>query len=225
MPAKRDPVRAEECWGASVLSNFIVLEGLDGSGTTTQLRLLEHKLSALGIPCFCTGEPTDGPIGQVIREILQLRHRAHPNTVALLFAADRSEHLWQQPGGIVPRLRRGELVICDRYLFSSLAYQSLECDYEFVLSLNRSFPLPERVFFLDTPAALSQQRLEQRSGRMQELFDRPEIQRDILAGYERAFACCTQTGMAVHRLDGRQEPRRIFENLWTILQTVPMLKP
>ena len=111
---------------------------------------------AIGIAQFCTGDPTMGPVGRVIRKILKRQIAAGPDTVALLFAADRTEHLYEENDGILSHLRRGELVICDRYLFSSLAYQSLACDPEFVFYLNSRFPLPRHLVFLNTPVTLSQ---------------------------------------------------------------------
>ena len=108
----------------------MVLEGLDGAGTTTQLRMLSERLARDGKQHWATWEPTDGTIGKMLRGILARDIRAHPRTVALLYAADRSEHVHEPQTGIEARTRNGELVICDRYLFSSLAYQGLECGYE-----------------------------------------------------------------------------------------------
>lgn len=94
---------------------FVVFEGLDGSGTSTQLAIIGAWLG-----CFTTFEPTNGPIGALIRE--KLREGGFSNeTMALLFAADRKEHLEKE---IEPRLARGEVVLCDRYVMSSLAYQT-----------------------------------------------------------------------------------------------------
>lgn len=208
----------------TVLENFVVLEGLDGSGTTTQLHMTGKKLAKCGIPFFCTGEPTQGPVGRIIRGILKKRLTALPDTVALLFAADRNEHLYQEIEGIVPRIQRGELVVSDRYLFSSLAYQSLDCDPEFVLALNRSFPLPGHLVFLDTPVELSQQRLCTRSEDGLELYDGLEIQQDILSGYERVFSLFANTEMQLHRLDGSGDADLVFEKFWSILQSLPIVK-
>ncbi|MCL2128288.1 MAG: dTMP kinase, partial [Treponema sp.] len=100
-----------------ILSNFAVFEGGDGSGTSTQLALLGQKLGGNGGkgPVFYpTFEPTDGPIGLLIRSALKNEAVMRPQTVARLFSADRGEHLYS-PGGIIERCRRGELVISDRY--------------------------------------------------------------------------------------------------------------
>lgn len=207
-----------------VLENFVVLEGLDGSGTTTQLQLADRQLESRGVPHFCTGEPTKGPVGRLIRQILERKTQAGPDTVALLFAADRNEHLYDKNEGIVARLRRGELVVCDRYLFSSLAYQSLACDPQFVYSLNRRFPLPRHLVFLDTPVTMSQERLTSRCTEGPELFDEPEIQQDILSAYERSFRRFPGAQMQLHRLDGSREPELVFEKFWSILESLPIVK-
>ena len=77
----------------TILENFIVLEGLDGSGTTTQLEMLEERFKTLTIPFFSTFEPTKSGTGELIREILKGKKKVHPDTIAFLFAADRNEHL------------------------------------------------------------------------------------------------------------------------------------
>jgi dTMP kinase len=207
-----------------VLENFVILEGLDGSGTTTQLVLADEELTKRRIPHLCTGEPTRGPVGRLIRQILKRQIEARPDTVALLFAADRSEHLYREDEGILAQLGQGRLVISDRYLFSSLAYQSLACDPEFVFYLNSRFPLPRHVVFLDTPVALSQQRLVNRSAEGPELYDEGKIQHDILAAYERGFRRFADTDMQVHRLDGSLDPSLVFENFWSILASLPIVK-
>lgn len=203
-----------------VLENFVVLEGLDGAGTTTQLRLASERLSGLGVPHLCTGEPTEAAVGALVRRVLRRELHVQPDTVALLFAADRTEHVRE----MLARLQSGGLVVCDRYLFSSLAYQSVACDYPFVLSLNRAFPLPRHLVFLDTPVPLSQQRLRQRAGRDVELFDGEGIQETIRAGYRRAFAQFAGTGMEVHTLDGSESPAAIFGKFWKIIETLPILR-
>ncbi len=208
----------------TVMENFIVLEGLDGSGTTTQLRLADRRLNELGVPHFCTGEPTEGVVGSIVRAVLRKQLAVQPRTVALLFAADRTEHLWQEGSGIMSRLAKGELVVCDRYLFSSLAYQSLACDFDFVFALNSSFPLPGQLVFLNTPVALSQQRLALRAGDGRELYDEVEIQQAIISGYERSFSLFEHTSMRVHRLDGSRSPEEVFEKFWEILHSLPIVK-
>ena len=204
-----------------VLDRFIVLEGLDGAGTTTQLRMAAERLAADGRPHFCTSEPTDHALGRLIREVLTRRRSVQPTTLALLFAADRAEHLLEPGAGILKRLGGGELVLSDRYLFSSLAYQSLDCDFEYVRALNARFPLPRDVVFLDTPVRESQRRLGSRVG--PELFDGADIQDRILENYRRGFELYRDSGLRLHVLDGTLPPEDIFEKLWKIIGSVPML--
>jgi dTMP kinase len=204
----------------TVLERFVVLEGLDGAGTTTQLQLLDRRLGLEGIPHFCTGEPTPGQIGRQIRAILRREAQVDPRTMALLFAADRNEHLHEPDNGILARLRRGELVISDRYLFSSLAYQSVECPYEYVREINRPFPLPQLVLFVDTPVVVSQERLGRRASG--ELFDAAVIQPRILELYHRAFAQFEGSGMELVRLDGTSSVEELSDKIWKILSPVPM---
>ncbi len=203
----------------SILHPFVALEGLDGSGTTTQLRLAGERLAREGVPCFITWEPTDGPVGTLIRSILRKEVPAHPCTVAMLYAADRHEHL-HRPGGIVSRSAAGELVLSDRYLFSSLAYQSIECSEEQVATLNAGFPLPELVIFLDTPVAVCQARLDRRQQR--ELFDGAAFQGRVREGYLRAFESFRGSGMRIERLDGDRPPETIAEEVWKLLRGLPI---
>src|SRR5215471_2535238 len=106
---------------------FVVLEGLDGAGTTTQAERLASRLRQAGYAVLVTREPSDGPVGTVLRRALAggvaLPHRGGPlsdHTLALLFAADRMDHLCAE---ILPALGKGQIVLCDRYLLSSYAYQ------------------------------------------------------------------------------------------------------
>ncbi len=105
---------------------FIVFEGLDGAGTTTQLHLLEKNLKEAGVTVFATAEPTDSAIGRLIRSVLRKEISVEPKTLAMLYATDRYEHLYGK-GGIIEHLDAGDTVICDRYLYSSIAYQSITC--------------------------------------------------------------------------------------------------
>ncbi|MGA2641177.1 MAG: dTMP kinase [Spirochaetia bacterium] len=204
----------------TILQRFVVLEGLDGAGTTTQLRLLSERLTRDGKPHSATWEPTDGVIGKMLRGILAHDIRAHPRTVALLYAADRSEHIHEPQTGIEARTRRGELVISDRYLFSSLAYQGLECGYEYVLGLNSGFPLPQYLVFLDTPIEVCQERLAER--RKSELYDGASFQTRVREAYLRAIEQYTGTGMQVSLVDGDRPAGLIHGEIWKILEGMPI---
>ena len=147
--------------------------------------------------------------------------KALPLTVALLFAADRHQHL-AGPDGVIERSERGELVVSDRYLFSSLAYQSIECGFRRVLELNEDFPLPELLVFLDTPVAVSQARLDRRISR--ELYDESGFQARVREGYFQAIEHFEGAGMRVLVLDGERSPEDIHESIWTETARLPIHK-
>ena len=120
---------------------FIVFEGLDGSGTSTQLKIIGDWLG-----CYTTSEPSNSPVGKFIRETLKTGELS-PTTMALLFAADRREHLEKE---IEPRLARDEVVLCDRYVMSSLAYQTAAgVDPKYVEFINKDFRKPDITFYFD----------------------------------------------------------------------------
>lgn len=180
------------------LPRFVVLEGLDGAGTTTQLKLIDAALAKAAIPHWITCEPTDLPSGRLVRQVLRGEVEARPETLARLFAADRNEHLYGK-GGIVERLALGELVICDRYVFSSLAYQGLSCGPELPRLLNGAFPLPELLIYFGIPAAVSMSRVEGRESR--EIFETEPIQERVSSLYESVVSDYEARGLSVLRVD------------------------
>jgi dTMP kinase len=204
-----------------ILEGFLVLEGLDGAGTTTQLDRLRRHFDADGARAWCTCEPTDGPVGLLIRAALRREVALSARTLALLFAADRWEHLYARGGGIRDRLGRGEIVVSDRYLFSSLAYQGDTWGFAEVMHLHRDYPLPGDVIYIDTPVEVCQQRIGVRAGR--ELFDEESTQRRVAAGYERAFRELSGTGIRVHRLDGTLPPAQIADQVWKVAAGLPII--
>ncbi len=197
-----------------------MLEGLDGSGTTTQMRLLSERFSREGTPHWATWEPTDGPVGLLLRSILARDTRAHPRTIAMLYAADRNEHVYTPQDGIEARARRGDTVVCDRYLFSSLAYQSIECGFEFVDSLNAGFPLPQIVVFVDTPVEVCQERLSSRG--KTELYDGAAFQTRVRESYIRALEHYRSRGLNVYTVDGDRPAGLIHGDIWNLLERLPI---
>ena len=134
---------------------FIVFEGIDGSGTTTQSLRAVEWLQARGADALMTSEPSIGPVGGLIRQMLRARVAertdsgapagVNPATTALLFAADRLDHLDHE---ILPALESGKHVICDRYVLSSLAYQGVDLPREFVAAINSQANPPDAIIFL-----------------------------------------------------------------------------
>ena len=115
---------------------FIVFEGTDGSGKTTQIKLLAKYLKGKGIECLLTHEPTDSPFGGVLRACLTGRIETDERAIAALFAADRLDHITNPVNGIQKHLDAGITVLCDRYYFSSLAYNGGLVSAEWVAQLN-----------------------------------------------------------------------------------------
>ena len=204
----------------SVLPGFIVFEGLDGAGTTTQARLFVERLRAGGAAVVATAEPTDGPIGRRIRAVLSGAEQASDRTMAYLFAADRSEHLDDPNHGVLAELHRGRYVVCDRYLFSSLAYQGSLCGFEFVRMLNAPFSLPEHLVFLDLQSKAGLERIRAR-GRS-EIYETPHIQDTVYHGYRQALEQFRDSTMQIHHIDGSAAPEAIAEEVWSRIAIAPI---
>lgn len=176
--------------------HFIVVEGIDGSGSTTQVNLLARELQRRGLPVTQTREPTSGPIGSLTRQVLTRRLGAtNPDgtwrspawsTMALLFAADRCDH-----GDVLirPQLEQGYVVVSDRYLLSSLAYQSLTASEPDALGwiqhINRHALQPDLTIVLDIDADRACERRRAR-GEAAELYEVDALQRQLAAFYAHA---------------------------------------
>ena len=119
---------------------FIVFEGIDGSGKTTQARLLSEYLESRGYKTALTAEPTALPSGKALREALSGRVKKSECQMAVMFVDDRIAHNTHPTEGIAALLEAGVTVICDRYYYSSLAYQGQSTDYEWVKSMNLLCP-------------------------------------------------------------------------------------
>ena len=171
-------------------ARFIVLEGIDGAGTTTQTARLVEALRERGKGAHATREPSDGPVGRHLREILTGRVKVSASSevqraahMALLFAADRLDHLGSE---IQPRLRAGDWVVCDRYDHSSVAYQSVTSGeagaVAWLRELNRHADRPHLTIVLDVSADVARARRLARAA-ARELFDDDELQRKLATFY------------------------------------------
>lgn len=139
------------------MSLFIVFEGLDGAGLSTQAQLLKEFLLKKGKNAVLTKEQTDGAIGGLIKSILKKEFSVSPLALQLLFTADRAHHLASE---IEPALKEGKFVICDRYIFSTLAFGSLSVDMDFLKYINSKFRKPDLTFIIDTPPEVCLERLK-----------------------------------------------------------------
>jgi dTMP kinase len=165
---------------------FFVVEGADGVGSTTQAVRLVESLRAAGRQVHLTAEPSSGPIGVLIRSLLggdRPRAAIH-RELALLFAADRLDHVGRE---IEPLLAAGSDVVSDRYVLSSLVYQSLDLPFDWVRDLNKFAPAADATVLVTLPLEEAWARLQARfaSGGIRELFDVKPTQAQIHAEYER----------------------------------------
>jgi dTMP kinase len=172
---------------ALIRGRLIVLEGIDGSGTTTQTERLVEHLRRRGRTAVSTREPSAGPVGRLLREVLLGHHRISRDvsldgrTMALLFAADRFDHLQRE---VEPLLAAGNDVVSDRYLMSSLAYQAEEADRAWVALLARGIRPPDLTILLDIPIEVAAQR-RLLAGRPEERYDADSYLSRVADNYRR----------------------------------------
>ncbi len=165
------------------MSGFLIaLEGIDGSGTTSLAVELVDRLKKDGLDCVSTAEPSEGPIGELLRESLAGRFRPTPSALALLFAADRLDHLNRV---IQPALDDGLIVITDRYLYSSLAYQSVAVDPSWVETINIKARPPDLFILLDAPIEVCLARIEARDGWLLDVFEKADFLAQVRENYLR----------------------------------------
>src|ERR1019366_2258382 len=203
---------------------FVVLEGIDGPGTTTHVARLADRLRAHRVPVRATREPSDGPVGTLVRQVLTGRlvvpgGRA-PGwaTMALLFAADRMDHV---ESDIEPFIAEGGVVLSDRYDASSLAYQSVSSGaeskeaVEWIRSLNRYVRRPDLTIVLDLPPELAAERRRQR-GEAAQLYDQSEVQRALAEFYRDLAKHLPKDRIAV--VDGSGPVDDVHARVWQTYQ-------
>lgn len=133
--------------------SFVVFEGIDGSGKSTQVRLLKGRLQQESVRFYSTFEPTDSPVGSLIHQIMTGRVLSDNKVVAALFAADRLDHLLNPTNGIYAKIQEGISVISSRYYFSSYAYHSVDAPMDWVIAANSQSAeilRPSVTVFIDT---------------------------------------------------------------------------
>lgn len=193
------------------MGRLIVLEGLDGAGTTTQAKRLVEHLRARGGKAHLTREPSDGPVGQLIRQMLTGGHAIEGQSIAqstfgLLFAADRLDHLQRE---VEPQLAAGATVVSDRYYHSSLAYQGTGADRDWITMLNARARKPDLTIFLQVrPEVAAKRRAD--AGRVQELFEDMRMQEEVAAGYKATISELMAQGERIETIDGEASPDAVF---------------
>ncbi len=204
------------------LRNFVAFEGIDGTGTSTQAAILTKRLGTLARPSsWVTFEPTSGPIGSLVRSALSGTIPMHRETVARLFAADRNEHLYGKDG-IVQRCARGELVVSDRYVLSSLAYQGLECGPSLPMALNDDYPAPELTLYFEITPDLAVARIQGRE--IKDSYECLEFQQRVKLRYEEVLDDYSAKGGRIVRIDAALSVEEVSESVWRELSTLPILR-
>ncbi len=207
---------------------FIVVEGIDGCGSSTQARLLKDCLEEEGIETLLTCEPCQGLIGRMIRQNLrkELRdprdnqpHSFGWEVSALLFAADRLDHVQKE---ILPALEKGHWVVSDRYLFSSLTYQSLTAGVargealEWIQILNCRALIPDLTIIINASADVAASRRAKRGG-AKELYEEDDLQRALAEAYRNPRDYLLHRNYAL--VDGNaDDPHEVFKNVWAFIQ-------
>lgn len=153
---------------------FICVEGIDGSGKTTQARRLVKNLTRKGYDAVYTTEPSKGIYGNIIRKnILQGTIRVPTVVEAVLFAADRDYHIENE---IKPLLKAGKIIVCDRYVYSSIAYQgAADVNIEWIKEINKHAIKPDLAIYIDVPPDIVINRIKRRKTVMETL----QTQRDV----------------------------------------------
>ncbi len=187
--------------------NFFVLEGIDGSGKSTQLSYLLTNLKKAGVFCHKTCEPTGGPAGAIIRQVLTGRIQMDDRALAALFAADRLDHITNQADGVLKQIESGITLVSDRYYFSSYAYHSVDMPMDWVISANAlaaQMLKPTCTFFIDIDPDLAMERIQK--GRSHaELYETRERLSLVRKLYFQAFEALRETE-TIAIIDGSREP-------------------
>jgi len=191
---------------------FIVFEGLDGSGKTTQIKLLEKRLTDMGRRVFLTAEPTVSLSGGMLRDALSGVTKKTPSEMAAMFVLDRIFHNVNPVSGINKMLEYGYDVICDRYYYSSLAYQGSETDFGWVRDMNLNCPdirRPDLCIFIDLDPAVCVERIA--AGRTTtEIYEKREILETFRRKYLEIFE---DTGDRVAVVDGNGNAEEVAERV------------
>lgn len=198
-----------------ILKNFIVFEGIDGAGTSTQIKKICERNPQ---KFFQTAEPTSLETGKFLRRMLGGEFSVDEKTNSFLFAADRAEHLYGK-NGIIEQINNGKTVISDRYLFSSLVYQSISCGEELPKLLNSTFPLPEILFFFEIDPEISLKRVDSRNEK-KEIYEKIETQKKIAMEYEKIISEYENNpscGMKIIRIDATKSIEEISDTISKII--------
>lgn len=198
---------------------FIVIEGVDGSGKSTQIELLKFRFKELNLKVMDTREPSEGPVGMLIKNIMMNRMQADQSTLAALFLADRLDHINNPVNGMKNRLKSGFNIICSRYYFSSYAFQSEYVPVDWVVNCNslcKSYLKPDLTIYLNVDPLACIKRLS--SGRVEtEMYENLEKIKKAHEGFLTAFEKYGQDEN-INIIDGNKNVEEISEDIWKVVE-------
>ena len=197
----------------SIVPRFIVLEGIDGAGKSTQAKILANHIRSLGKRVFITGEPTYMRNGRVIRRVLNKKSYLPPETLYILYAADRCEHVYHSRHGILRHARdENSWVICTRYIYSSYAYQQLHSPIDCIVASNELFPLPAYLIYIDIGIQRAIRRLHNRHSR--DIFEKERLLKQVASHYHDILRDSEEGKTEIVRVNGDQEPHVVGDAIW-----------
>lgn len=186
---------------------FVCIEGLDASGKTTHARRLVEDLWQKGVDAVYTTEPSTGEIGKFVRTYaLQRKKRVSSVVEALLFAVDRVDHVETK---IKPALQKDKIVVCDRYLYSSLAYQGAAgLDLNWIREINKNAITPDLAIYLDVPPEVVVKRIKWKKSVMERL----QIQQKV----QEIYMKLVEEGLLV-RVDGNRPKDDVSKDILAVV--------
>ncbi len=194
---------------------FIAFEGIDGSGKSTQVKLLTEQLEKASHKVYSTFEPTDSRIGSLIRDVFNHRFEADERAIAALFVADRLDHLLNKTNGILKKIEDGYTVITDRYYLSSYAYHGINMPLDWVIeanSLSAKLLRPDLNIYIDISAEASMKRLT--SGRTSmELYENLENLKKVRNKYLEVIDRL-KSEENVFITEGDRSPTLVANDIW-----------
>lgn len=203
---------------------FIVFEGIDGSGKTTQIHLLADRLREMGYEVVITAEPSEHPEGRLLRRALAGEFPSTAAELAALFAADRIAHNCHKESGIRRALSEGKIVLCDRYYYSSMAYQGSLCGMDYVAALNLNCPgilCPDLCVFLDLTPDESMERILKNRTNL-EIFETREQLERVRDSFFSAFAYLRETDRGEHivPLSAAGDPATVGDRVFAAVKDI-----
>ena len=206
---------------------FIVFDGMDGTGKTTQMRLLYERLTAEGIPVELTAEPTDMESGRHLRRVLSGAEPTGNSEIATLFLLDRIAHNVHPEHGIRRRLANGVTVLCDRYYYSSMAYQGQGDGFEWVAHMNLDCPdvlRPDGCIFFDMDPEASMARIRaNRSDDALEIYETVAQQEKIRARFARVTEYLKDRDLIL-TVNAAGTVEEVAERIWAAYETIRAAK-